>query len=159
MMRLVKRWSAIKRLHSIQLLIMDCDGTITDGILPGKRFCTKDGCGIRTFDGEKAIISGDQFDPEDIRARHLGIKHIRLGVKDKWEEVKKLSADLEIDYDRICYIGDDINDLECIMNCGVGVAVHDAVQEVKKAADIVTKKDGGHGAIRELTDMIRRSRK
>jgi 3-deoxy-D-manno-octulosonate 8-phosphate phosphatase (KDO 8-P phosphatase) len=138
---------------------MDCDGTITDGILPGKRFCTKDGCGIRTFNGEKAIISGDEFDPEDIRASHLGIKHIKLGVANKWETVKKLSEDLGINYNEVCYIGDDINDLECIMNCGVGVAVHDAVREVRHAADITTKKDGGHGAIRELTDMIRRSQK
>ena len=154
-MMIFKRWSAIKRLRSTKLLVMDCDGTITDGILPGKRFCTKDGCGIRLLKLEKAVVSGDEFDPEEIRARHLGINHLRLGAQDKWKVVQELADCLGINYKDICYIGDDINDLECIKKCGVGVAVGDAVREVKRAADITTRKAGGHGAIRELTDLIR----
>lgn len=152
------RWGAVYGLRSVSLLVMDCDGTITDGMLPGKRFNTKDGYGIRTLNIEKAIISGDTFDPDILRVKHLGIGHVYTGVMNKWRAVKTLAEKLGIDIRDVCYIGDDINDLECIRNCGVGVAVHDAVKEVRLAADIVTKKPGGRGAVRELTDLIRRSK-
>ena len=54
----------------------------------------------------------------------------------------------------VCYIGNDVNDIECLKYVGIGVAVNDAFPEVKKVAKVVTKKNGGEGAVREIIDNI-----
>lgn len=154
-MRFKSRWSVVKRLRSISLLVMDCDGTMTDGDVNHRRFDVHDGYGLMNLKIPKAIISG--YAEEDIykRAKQLDIDYAYLGVSDKAEALEQLVKKLGIEYEQVCYIGDDLNDLECIRKCGVGIAVHDAAREIRKAADWITKNNGGHGAIRELTDMMR----
>jgi len=129
------RWSVAKRLRSILLLVMDCDGTMTDGDVNHRRFDIHDGMGLANLRIQKAIISG--YKDEDIykRAKQLDIDHAYLGIDNKLQAMDQLVKKLEIKYEQVCFIGDDLNDLECIKKAGIGVAVHDAVKEVRKAAD------------------------
>lgn len=146
--------SIAKRLCSVSLLVMDVDGTMTDGDVYHKRFDAHDGYGLARLRKLKAIISG--YDDQIIykRAEQLGIDFVMTGIDNKPKALDQLLKRLQIGYEKVCYIGDDLNDLECIKKAGVGVAVRDAVKEVRKAADYITKNKGGHGAIRELTDMM-----
>jgi 3-deoxy-D-manno-octulosonate 8-phosphate phosphatase (KDO 8-P phosphatase) len=153
---ILKKWGVVDRLRLISLLVMDVDGTMTDGDINHRRFDVHDGYGIVTLNMKKAMISGHSDFEIYKRADQLGIQFVYLGIKDKVTIISQLVKELGINYDNICYIGDDLNDLECIRVCGVGVAVHDAMKEVRQAAGIVTRKNGGHGAIRELTDFIRK---
>ncbi|MDD2378484.1 MULTISPECIES: KdsC family phosphatase [Aminobacterium] len=148
----------------IKLLVLDVDGTLTDGgvYLDGrgnefKRFDIQDGMGIsrlRQGGVEVAIISGRYSPATEGRAKELGIALLQNGVKNKYEALKKLASDLALPSSQIAYAGDDVNDVECLQWVGLGFAVANAVSEAKKAADRVTTKEGGRGAIREAAEYI-----
>jgi N-acylneuraminate cytidylyltransferase len=87
------------------------------------------------------------------RCRKLGIACIQ-GCADKLAVLKKLAAERSLREDQIAYVGNDINDLECMGWVGVPVAVADAVPEVRAAAKLITFKPGGAGAVREVAEWI-----
>lgn len=153
-MMISKRWGVTKKLRSIELLIMDCDGTLTNGQLPEKQFDVKDGYGLKNLQIKKAIISGDFSELVKARANHLGIDYVYLGVHDKLFVMQLLVKLLGLTQDQVCYVGDDVNDLACIMWAGLGIAVNDSHKVVKQYANYVTRAKGGCGAIREVCDMI-----
>ncbi|HBG13931.1 MAG TPA: HAD family hydrolase [Synergistaceae bacterium] len=148
----------------IRLFVMDVDGTMTDGavFLDGegrefKRFDVKDGLGVAmlTASGVRtAIISGRYSAVTDRRAKELGIDMVVQGVKDKLSELKRLAAEIGLGPEEIAYIGDDVNDRECIFWAGRGFAPSDARHEAKEAADVVTEARGGFGAIRDAAEDI-----
>ncbi len=76
------------------------------------------------------------------------------GIDDKISILKKEISKRGLKPEEVCYIGNDVNDIECMRYVGLGVAVNDAYPEVKKAAKIVTEKNGGEGAVREIIDNI-----
>ncbi len=150
---------------TIKLLVMDVDGTLTDGrIYMGpsgesfKAFDIKDGYGIHEIlpaHGIKsAIITGRESSIVLQRTRELGIDYVMQNVKDKFTALVKLSDMTKCTFQEMAYIGDDIIDLEPMKMCGLKGAPFDAVSEVKENADYITKRRAGNGAVREFIEWI-----
>ena len=89
-----------------------------------------------------------------VRCQELGIDIVRQGFENKLPTAISLVESLHLTMDEVCYIGDDLTDLPVITAAGLGVAVGDAAPEVLAAADHVTQKHGGEGAVRELIETI-----
>jgi len=89
-----------------------------------------------------------------VRAAELGIEIIRQGVPDKLTALKQILAELKLDRNRVCYVGDDLPDLPVLRTVGLGVAVADAATELREAAHYTTRQCGGRGAVRELIEMV-----
>lgn len=152
--------------HDITLLLLDCDGVLTDGRLyfsaggeELKVFDVQDGQGIVAWvrSGKQVgIISGRTSAIVERRASELGIQFVRQGVKNKLEVARAIWSEVGIGPEQSVFIGDDIPDLELMHECRFGVAVANAVDEVRAAADHVTERSGGRGAVREVIDSILR---
>lgn len=153
-------------MSKIKLLVMDVDGTLTDGkIYMGnngevmKAFDVKDGCGIKdilpTLGITPVIITGRVSQIVENRAKEIGITELHQGVRDKLAVLKEVAEKYAATPDEIAYIGDDINDLDCIEYCGVTACPADAVEEVKKEVVLICKTDGGRGSVRELISFLR----
>ena len=150
----------------IKLLILDVDGVLTDGKLyisdqciETKTFHIHDGQGLKLLlnNGvDIAIISGRKSKATVKRMRELGIKHTYYGVKDKVKTLNQLKKKLGVANKNIAYIGDDLPDLEIMQQVGFSIAVANAIPEIRKLADHVTKATGGNGAVREACDLIKR---
>jgi 3-deoxy-D-manno-octulosonate 8-phosphate phosphatase (KDO 8-P phosphatase) len=150
---------------SIKLLLMDCDGVLTDGRLyfsargeEMKVFDVRDGQGIVLWHkaGNKSgIISGrDAAEIIQKRANELDIEYVRTGSRDKVRDFENIRGSLGIGPESVAYIGDDIGDIGLMKRVGFAVAVCDAVEQVKAAAAYVTSARGGRGAVREVIDML-----
>lgn len=149
----------------IKYLIMDVDGTLTDGKIymssEGelmKAFNIKDGYGIHDIlllNGvEPVIITGRNSDIVRNRCKELGIKRIYQGITDKEKKIKDIIDDLS----KVAYIGDDLNDylsMKCIKEDGglIGCPA-DAVNEIKDLADYISIHNGGNGAVRDFIDWL-----
>ena len=149
----------------IKLLLMDCDGVLTDGRLyfsaggeEMKVFDVRDGQGLVSWHragGVSGIISGRSSRIVDVRAGELGVKFVHHGVEDKIQAFLAILAEAYIsDPAEVAYIGDDIPDIPLLKKVGLPVAVADAVGEVKAAAAFVTEAKGGRGAVREVCDLL-----
>jgi 3-deoxy-D-manno-octulosonate 8-phosphate phosphatase (KDO 8-P phosphatase) len=147
-----------------QLLVLDVDGVLTDGGLyvddkgvPIKKFNVKDGLGIKLaqrFGIQIAILTGKTSRLVDHRARELGIEHVIQGSKDKGADINALCEKTGIPIRFTAMMGDDLPDLPAYAVVGYKIAVGDAVDEVKAAADFVTTKAGGRGAVREAIEHL-----
>ena len=146
-----------------RLFAMDVDGTLTDGsIYVGadteyKRFDIKDGMGLTLFrkaGGKIAVISGRYSPATERRARELHFDYVANGCADKLSALKDFARQAAVRPEEVAYAGDDINDVECVRWAGLGIAVADAVPQLIDAADYVTERRGGNGAIREAADML-----
>lgn len=150
----------------IKYLIMDVDGTLTDGkIYMGnngevmKSFSVKDGYAIkhllRNYSIEPIVITGRKSDIVDLRCKELDITRVYQGCEDKSQLLLKLVGD---DLASCAYIGDDVPDYECmklIQNHGGTVGCPaDAIDEIKEKADYVCDNNGGDGAVREFVDYL-----
>ena len=149
----------------IKLLVMDVDGTLTDGQLylgPAgeimKVFDVKDGYAIsKLLPSEgmlSAIISGRNTPIVDLRAKELNICEVHQGVSDKLTVLKEIQQKYGIRNDSIAYIGDDISDVECMNYCGLSACPNDAASCVKDKASYVCRRTAGHGAVREFIEYI-----
>lgn len=150
---------------SIKMLVMDVDGTLTDGhIYIGaegemmKAFHVQDGYAIAHILPEKGIvpviITGRSSKIVEKRAAELKITHLHQGISDKLSKLKEVAASLGISAEEIAYIGDDVNDLDCILYCGLTACPADAVPVVRKAVDYICERNGGSGAVREFIDKF-----
>ena len=147
-----------------RLLAMDVDGTLTDGSVfidatgnEFKRFDIQDGMGIELFrkaGGKVAWISGRFSAVTELRARELHVDFLANGVAEKLPVLERIAAEAGISAAEVIFVGDDVNDRECMRWAGLGVAVANAVPEVKASASYVTQRSGGSGAIREVADMV-----
>jgi 3-deoxy-D-manno-octulosonate 8-phosphate phosphatase (KDO 8-P phosphatase) len=157
-----------KLASSIRLIVIDVDGTMTDGSLvigrtgeEIKSFSVRDGIGIKFAQEagiEVALLSGRASEIVERRAEMLGITLVRLGHDLKLPVVEELAGDMGIGLDAVAYIGDDVVDLVPIREVALGIAVADAADDVCAAADVVTEERGGHGAVREAIESILRAR-
>ena len=153
----------------IKLLVMDVDGTLTDGrIYMGnsgevmKSFNIKDGYGIHDILIPKGIlpviITGRKSKILENRCAELGITELYQGVNDKIQVLKKIVADREVEFCDIAYIGDDLNDLTCMQEIkkrnGLVGSPSDAVVEIRNIADFISNFKGGEGAVREFIEWI-----
>ena len=149
----------------IKYLVMDVDGTLTDGkIYMGndgevmKAFSIKDGCGIHDIlipaGITPVIITGRTSKIVENRCGEIGIKEIHQGISNKIEKLLSITDDLS----SVAYIGDDINDLSCmkpVKEAGGKIGCPaDAVKKVKEIADFISTKNGGDGAVREFIEWL-----
>jgi 3-deoxy-D-manno-octulosonate 8-phosphate phosphatase (KDO 8-P phosphatase) len=154
----------LTRASRIRLLILDIDGVLTDGSLyfdakgeTLKVFHVRDGHGIKMAQRggiEIALVSGRRSDAAFHRARELGISRFYEGVRDKVAILAELLAALNLTPEEVAAVGDELVDLPLFHRVGLGVAVADAVPEVRAAAHWVTSLPGGKGAVREVCDLL-----
>ena len=149
----------------IKLFVMDVDGTLTDGsIYIGangeimKSFNVKDGYGIAQILPKvgiiPVIITGRESEIVKRRACELGITNFYQGVSDKLGLLKEIVFEKNISPEEIAYIGDDLNDLECIEFCGATACPADAVADVMREVDYICASNGGKGAVREFIEHL-----
>jgi len=148
----------------IKVLALDVDGVLTDGTLiinadgsESKFFNSLDGHGIRMWQraGLKvALISGRASVPTELRAEQLQIEYVFQDCHYKMPVVEKLLDKLGLSPENMAFIGDDLTDMPVLRYVGFGVAVANAVDEVKQCADYVTTRPGGSGAVREVIEHI-----
>jgi 3-deoxy-D-manno-octulosonate 8-phosphate phosphatase (KDO 8-P phosphatase) len=159
-----------KRAKPIKLLLMDCDGVLTDGRL----YYSADGEALKVFDshdgqglvswhrsgGISGLISGrGAHKIIQCRCDELGIGHLRTSSTDKIADCKEIAAELGISLADTAFIGDDLGDLGVMSAVGLAIAVADAVDEVRSAAHYVTDLRGGRGAVREVTDLLLKAKR
>jgi YrbI family 3-deoxy-D-manno-octulosonate 8-phosphate phosphatase len=154
-----------RKIQKIKLFALDFDGVFTDNRVlideDGKEavLCDRsDSLGLKMLREKRPDITVVVISKETnnvVKARCAKLKiTCRTGIDDKLTTLKKMITEADLDPEQAAYMGNDINDLECITFAGVGVAVADSDPGVLAAADYITKKKGGRGAIREFIDII-----
>ncbi|MGQ3891248.1 3-deoxy-manno-octulosonate-8-phosphatase KdsC [Legionella sp. CNM-4043-24] len=154
----------LEKAKKITCLICDVDGVLTDGLLyldnhgnELKAFHVQDGVGLKLLMAvgiNVAVITTSRNAVVDHRMEQLGIQHYFKGQLDKRKAFAELKERLGVSDEECAYIGDDFPDLPMIKQAGLGVAVANAVSQVKEFADWQTEQSGGRGAVRELCDFI-----
>lgn len=148
----------------IKMFLTDCDGCLTDGGMyysehgdELKKFNTRDGMGFALL-RQKGVITGivtsENVELNRRRAEKLKLDILEVGCKDKAATVRRICEERNIELRNVCYIGDDINDLEVIKIVGLGCCPADAIPEVRNAAKYVAKAKGGEGVIREISNYV-----
>ncbi|SIR42071.1 3-deoxy-D-manno-octulosonate 8-phosphate phosphatase (KDO 8-P phosphatase) [Shewanella morhuae] len=153
-----------QRAQKIKLLICDVDGVFSDGRIylsnngeELKAFHTRDGYGVRsllTSGFHLAVITGRQSKIVENRMAALGVTHIYQGIDNKFAPYEELLTLYGVTPDEVAYIGDDMVDLPVMNVVGLAVSVADGHPYVRQHAHFVTTLNGGHGALRELTDLL-----
>ena len=157
------------RARRIKLLLMDCDGVLTDGRLyftekgeEMKVFNVRDGQGIVSWHNagfQSGIISGRGAKGIlEARATELGMHYIKACSLDKAKDFLDILQDAKVTSDEVAYIGDDIGDICLMEKVGLPIAVADASSEVMPYAVYKTEAKGGFGAVREATDLLLRAK-
>lgn len=155
---------SLSQAQSIRLIAFDVDGIMTDGGLyltdsgeEFKRFNSLDGHGLKMLKAsgvELAIITGRTSRCVELRAHHLGISHLYQGVYDKLASMEKMLAQLKLPLDAVAFMGDDVMDLPVMLRVGLAISVPNAPYVVRERAHYITKRDGGHGAVREACELL-----
>jgi 3-deoxy-D-manno-octulosonate 8-phosphate phosphatase (KDO 8-P phosphatase) len=153
-----------RRASRIKLLLMDCDGVLTDGRIQlmetgdeQKTFHTRDGHGLVLFHRaglRSGIISGRSSTLVERRARELGVTYVRQGTWDKVKDFEELLSEAAVNGSAVAFIGDDVTDIPVMQRSELAVAVADAGEETRSAAHYVTRLPGGYGAVREVAELI-----
>jgi 3-deoxy-D-manno-octulosonate 8-phosphate phosphatase (KDO 8-P phosphatase) len=153
-----------RRARRIKLVLMDCDGVMTDGRLwltpegdEQKVFDVRDGQGISLCHRaglKTGIISGRRSSAVEWRAEDLKMSYVRQFAKDKIKALDEILKEADLSEDECAYIGDDLGDVSVMLRVELAVAVADAVAETKHAAHYVTRLPGGRGAVREVCELI-----
>lgn len=153
-----------RRAQHIKLLLMDCDGVLTDGRLTlledddeQKTFHVRDGQGISLFHRaglKTGIISGRVSGAVERRARDLEVPYVRQNANDKIKALDEILAEANVSVHECAYVGDDLADIPVMQRVELAVAVADAVEETRHAAHYITHLSGGHGAVREVAELI-----
>jgi len=148
----------------IKMIIMDVDGTLTDGtlfVLPDgeevKSYNVRDGLGIllaHLVGFKTAIITGKTSRALEKRAEKLRIDELHQGILDKKPVLDIILAKYGLAADEAAYIGDDLGDLAVIKSVGLAGAVADAHPEIKKYCHFISGQAGGRGAVREFIEFI-----
>jgi 3-deoxy-D-manno-octulosonate 8-phosphate phosphatase (KDO 8-P phosphatase) len=156
--------SAFDRLASIDGLVMDVDGVLTDGTFmwstsgeESKRFSFEDVMGLsraRKAGLQLGLISGEDSALVDRFAEKTGIAIVAKGCKEKGVALREFAAATGIALEHVAFIGDDVNDLPALAIAGLSVAPANAQPPVKAVAALVLERSGGQGAVRELVEMI-----
>ena len=154
--------------EKVQLLCLDVDGVMTDASIviddlghEAKRFHVRDGTGIRMWMHmglHVALITGRRGMALRHRANELGVRHVIQGSVDKVADFRALIAELGLYASEAAMLGDDLPDLPLLKVVGYPMAVADAVAEVRDAAEFVTLRPGGHGAVREAIEHLLRAK-
>ena len=156
--------SAPSDIPEIKLFLTDCDGCLTDGGMyysehgdELKKFNTRDGMGfalLRKHGIITGIITSESVDLNRRRVEKLKLDILEAGCKEKLDTIKRICEKRGIGLKNVCYIGDDINDVETIKAVGYGCCPADAMPQVKVVADYIAKAKGGEGVIREVVERL-----
>ena len=154
----------VKKASDIKAIFFDVDGVLTDGKIiydhegkESKQFNVKDGYIISHL--KKAgiivgIITGRDSKVVSFRANELKLDFCHQGIVNKLEVLEKLVQFYKLKKKQVAYIGDDINDIGALKNCGLSVCPADAMSYLKDKVDLVTKSKGGQGVVREVADLV-----
>lgn len=153
------------KVSNIKLIITDVDGVLTDtGIYYSsngeafKRFSIRDGMGVERLRNllgiETVIITGENSGTVKTRAEKLKISEVYLGVKDKLEILNIIKKKNGIDEKNIAYIGDDSNDYNIMLKCGLKATPADGMSFIKEISDYICESKAGYGAFREIAELI-----
>lgn len=153
-----------QRCQPIELILSDVDGVLTDGGvifdnrgIEIKQFHIRDGAGIKLWQraGSRfGLVTGRTSHVVEVRAAELAIELVRQGSEDKLATVLDVLNELSLKPEQVCYIGDDLPDLQVMRRMGLGVAVADACSELQAEAHLVTRLPGGRGAVREVIETV-----
>ncbi len=152
-------------MRTIKVLVMDVDGTLTDGKLyigengeVMKAFHVKDGYGIRdllpAYRVQPVVITGRTSEIVRKRCDELGIHYLYQGVKDKAACLAKFVEEMRLSYEEVACIGDDDNDLQIMGRCGLIGCPNDASERIKGIAHFISSRNGGDGAVREFIEWM-----
>ncbi len=146
------------------MVVFDVDGVMTDGSityddngLEYKTFNAKDGQGIVMLNKAgiiTAIITARESETVKHRFNNLGMTRLYMGQKNKVIALKELLSEYNLKPYQVAYMGDDLPDLCVLKEVGLACCPNDAVDEVKNVCCFISSKNGGRGAVRELTDLI-----
>ncbi len=152
------------KLKKIKLFAMDVDGVLTDAGayysedgIELKKFNIRDGMGVvllRKAGYKVAIVTTENTKIVEKRSERLQVDDLHQGVFKKTDAIEKLLQKYSLTWEEIAFIGDDINDIPVLKKVGFAAAPANATALNKKIADYVTKADGGHGAVREVCDLM-----
>lgn len=152
------------KLKSIRLLVCDVDGVLTDGTIildssghEAKFFSVQDGTGLalaRLGGLQTAFLSGRKSAVITVRARECNVAWVRQGVAEKVPAFEQICQQAGVAMSEAAFMGDDLIDLPVFAKVGVAIAVANAIPEIKQAADWVTRKPGGQGAVREVVEQL-----
>jgi YrbI family 3-deoxy-D-manno-octulosonate 8-phosphate phosphatase len=147
----------------VRLVVFDFDGVFTDnGVWIGEggeefvRCDRSDGLGLAMLrDSEiPALVLSTETNPV-VSARCLKLRiPVEQGIVDKGRRLREILTERSIDPSEVVYVGNDVNDASCLQMAGVAVVVHDAHPDVLALADVVLTRSGGHGAVREMCDLL-----
>jgi 3-deoxy-D-manno-octulosonate 8-phosphate phosphatase (KDO 8-P phosphatase) len=151
-------------LRRLRLLVLDVDGTLTDGRLyygkdgeALKAFDVRDGHGLRLLSlaGVRlAALTGRRADLVLQRCRELSIDPVVGQSRDKAEGIERICAEVSVPLDETAFMGDDVNDLPAMRKVALSCAPRDAASEVVREVEWVSSRDAGRGAVRELCELM-----
>lgn len=154
----------LTKVQQIRLIALDVDGILSDGKIiydangvETKAFYVQDGVGIKAlqkYGVTVAIITGRNSPMVSKRATELGIEHIVQGRDDKGVALTQLAKQLDVPLTACAYMGDDLPDISALKLVGFAASVPNAHDAVKPYADYISSREGGHGAVREVADII-----
>lgn len=154
----------MKDLGHIKLIVVDVDGTMTDGGVyidsngvESKKFNIKDGAGIILAESigiEFMLLTGRMSLCVEQRAKELKISYVFQNIKDKGEFLRKFIDNEKLAKREVVYIGDDLNDLPAMQYAGTKVCPLDASEDVKSICDYVLNVKGGNGVVRAFVDIL-----
>ena len=156
--------NSISKIKKIKCLIVDVDGVLTDGKIiidhqgrETKEFDVQDGFGLvlmRRAGFKTAILSARSASCVTARAQDLNFDMICQDARPKISKYEEILKTFNLKDNEVCFIGDDLPDLQVLKRVGFSVSVPNGRQEVKKSADYITKLPGGSGAVREIVELI-----
>jgi 3-deoxy-D-manno-octulosonate 8-phosphate phosphatase (KDO 8-P phosphatase) len=149
----------LSRAKLIRLIAFDVDGIMTDGGLflsdsgeEFKRFNSLDGHGIKML--RASGVEGRTSRCVELRAKNLGIEYVYQGIESKLDALVDLLDKLDLPRDATAYMGDDVVDLCVMRHVGLAISVPESPDPVRQYSHYVTRRSGGHGAVREACEMI-----
>ncbi len=152
------------KIRGIKLVALDVDGVLTDGGMyysesgdEIKKFQARDGMGIKLLQGVgiiTAFVTSEQTNLVQRRGNQLKVPEIHQGTFEKKNVLDELCAKYDLNMQQVAFIGDDVNDLDALQHVGFSVAPADAVSVVKEVVDYICERNGGAGAVREMSDLI-----
>jgi 3-deoxy-D-manno-octulosonate 8-phosphate phosphatase (KDO 8-P phosphatase) len=160
----MEKQALIKVASGIQMVVFDVDGVFTDGRIwinhageETKSFHVRDGHGVRMlihYGIQVAVLSGRESKAVNARMQELGVADVMQGHIDKRSGFTELVNSKKLPADQVAFVGDDIIDVPAMQLAGLSIAVANAHEWVKSHADHVTQTSGGHGAVREVCELI-----
>ncbi|MBU6399735.1 MAG: HAD-IIIA family hydrolase [Verrucomicrobia bacterium] len=156
------------RCARVRLFLCDVDGVLTDGAVymggarEMKRFNIRDGLGLRLLQRagiRVGWISNRPSPATELRAQDLRVDYLHQAQDNKVAAGEAILAQAGLEWRQVCYVGDDIVDLGMLRRAGLAVAVGDARPEARRLAHYVTRNPGGHGAVREIAELILKTQK